>query len=357
MNKQTQAHENAPNIFTYASKELSQDAMICWLVACAKDADPTSELHDCGMSFVRALLRSGESRVINARSDKPDFLPKGDITEIEKICPQYKKIDVFFQVKWGEKFVSVIVEDKTQSEAHGGQLDRYKDAVKSDNIEEDYIKLIYFKSGYVYGDEREKAENAGYCVIDACKIVNFFDSGKWISTHDFVRDFANHVAERVDKRRKLLENWDLNQGFVQWELMTALKSELGMSEKWPSKDFNKGGGASTQYPHHKNRNVLYWRIDSWKPLRLMVHPQKIGKEIALASWDDWERAFKEAAVHCGLKTVKFRRKRMHKGRLVWEGTIGAVDVRNCLKSEGLDNCVKKVCELHNRFIGSVSLQL
>ena len=41
------------------TKELSQDALICWLVACAKEAD--GELRECGLAFVEALMRSGNA--------------------------------------------------------------------------------------------------------------------------------------------------------------------------------------------------------------------------------------------------------------------------------------------------------
>ena len=46
-----------PNILRYATKELAQDAAICWLVACARDTD--SDLQTCGLSFVQALMHSG----------------------------------------------------------------------------------------------------------------------------------------------------------------------------------------------------------------------------------------------------------------------------------------------------------
>ena len=48
-----------PNIFKYATKELSQDAVICWLVACAAEA--TGDLQKCGLEFVRTLFRAGKS--------------------------------------------------------------------------------------------------------------------------------------------------------------------------------------------------------------------------------------------------------------------------------------------------------
>ena len=297
--------------------------------------------------------------MINVRSGEHEALRDGGVTEIvKKISTQYSKIDIFFQVKWANRLVSVIVEDKTQTELHGEQLERYLTAVRTDTIEEDLMKPVYFKTGYLYGDEREEAEKAGYCVFDIDDIMDFFRDGKWSKTHDFVRDFAEHVANLVDNRKQALEESDLDQDFVQWEFMVALGNELRLGDmKWPARWFNIGGGAWTQYPHYECRGTLFWRLDAWKPLRLMVDTNKVGSEHALALWDDWEGAFAEATKRCGLEPAPFRRVRRRNGIVVAEGTIGAVDAHNFLRREGLSKCVERVSELHRRFVKSAGPRL
>ena len=56
-----------PNIFDYATKELSQDAVICWLIAWAgadsNGSPEKEELRQCGLAFVKALSRSGGTGV------------------------------------------------------------------------------------------------------------------------------------------------------------------------------------------------------------------------------------------------------------------------------------------------------
>ena len=173
-----------PNIFRYATKELSQDTVICWLVACGREAN--EDLRECGLSFVRALMRSGSGRVIDARSgNAEDHRGEGRVTGVVNgPARQYGGIDVYFQAKLDGKVVSFVVEDKTHTEMHGGQLERYRGVVGEDAIEEDLVKAVYFKTGYVFGDEREKAERAGYSVFDAEDIVTFFRDGRWSGTHD-----------------------------------------------------------------------------------------------------------------------------------------------------------------------------
>lgn len=48
-----------PNLFNYATKELSQDAIICWLIECAStqaENESEQELRKVGHAFVDALL-------------------------------------------------------------------------------------------------------------------------------------------------------------------------------------------------------------------------------------------------------------------------------------------------------------
>ena len=347
-----------PNIFRYATKELSQDAFICWLVACAREAD--GQLRECALAFVEALVRSGGGRVIDARSGaEEDYRGEGRAAAIVRDpSPQHGGIDVYFQANVDGNVVSFVVEDKTGTEMHGGQLERYRQAVGEDAEAEDLIKAVYFKTGYVFDDERELAERAGYCVFDADDVATFFAGNDRTAMHSFVEDFAEHVGGLVEARRQALAQWDLDEGFVQWEFMVALGEALdGVAAKWPARYFNLGGGAWTQYPHHVRRASVFWRLDSWKPLRLMVDTNAVGGERALAAWDAWDRAFLEATHRSGLEPAAFRRVRRKSGSAVGEGSIGAVDVRSCLLREGLDRCVQRVAELNQRFIDETGLVL
>lgn len=352
----------APNIFKYATKELSQDAVICWLVACAREAE--GDLRECGRSFVRALMQSGEGQVINALTgEREKYLGAGQVTDVVLgPCPQHRGIDVYFQAKVDGKEVSFVVEDKTHTEHHSGQLERYRGLVEKDQIPEQFIKAVYFKTGYVFDDEREQVERAGYSVFEAKDAVAFLGDGQWSKTHAFVRDYAEHVNELVNCRQLRLDSWDLDWDFVQWKFMVALGKALdGTKAKSPARWVNRGGGAWTQYPHYESDGrVLYWRLDSEKPLRLMVdtkQAKQAGGERALDDWDTWDQEFRDATDCCDLEPVSFRRVRSRNGSPVAEGTIGAVNVRSCLESEGLDECVKKVCELHRQFIEKSGLTL
>ena len=75
-----------PNIFDFATKELSQDAVICWLVACARDAE--GYFRQRGLDFVAVLA--------GHRPDRPGGHRIAEVTEPKL---QYSRVDVYFQAR------------------------------------------------------------------------------------------------------------------------------------------------------------------------------------------------------------------------------------------------------------------
>ena len=371
-----------PNIFKYATKELTQDALICWLVACAKESE--SELRECGLAFVQALFDSGNRQIITKEDTTEQYQCNGRVSKV--LCDpktQYGKIDVYFQARVDDRTVSFVIEDKTHSQMHGNQLKKYIRIVKGDRLEEDCFKPVYFKTGYIFDDELERAKDADYSVFSGCDMMNFLNkqqrNGKRQrrALHVFLRQYADHLEGKLNDRKEALDNWDLDKDFVQWEFMLELRKELEMIPAgWPAKHRNKGGSAWTQFPHWEIRDSadtrffvkvggkekwarhLFWRLDSNKPLRLMVAPHVVQKhtgEWNNEKWDRWSNAFAKAREKSGLpgpeKTL--RRVRRRKNDFVREGLIGAINVAGYLKENNRENrvgrCVRRVAQLQGMF--------
>lgn len=91
---------------------------------------------------------------------------------------------------------------------HGDQLERYQNVVKHDHIKEDLIKFIYFKTGYVFDDEREQVEKAGYSVFDSEAMLEFLDSEQRADAHQILQQYAERLRGQVRERRCQLKNFD-----------------------------------------------------------------------------------------------------------------------------------------------------
>ena len=90
--------------FSYAKKELSQDAVICWLVSCATEA--TESLRKCGLAFVRTLFQSGVSDETGGvpvlGPDGEKMAPYNGQCEVQNVwgpCTHNNRIDVYFQAQ------------------------------------------------------------------------------------------------------------------------------------------------------------------------------------------------------------------------------------------------------------------
>ena len=124
---------NKPNIFTYATGELSQDAVICYILEWAKieNKELNNDLHNLAINFLNSLF------------DKFEGIKRPTEYEKIEIKKQYENIDILCIIN--DKY-SIIIEDKTNTKNHSDQLKRYFEKVKA-NFSDTEILPIYFKTG------------------------------------------------------------------------------------------------------------------------------------------------------------------------------------------------------------------
>ncbi|MBT2644637.1 PD-(D/E)XK nuclease family protein [Bacillus sp. ISL-41] len=118
-----------PNLFNYATSELSQDAFLCWLIAWSHEVYRSNNkpLHQAALDFISMIFNVHEEPV-----------PVIKNITIEK---QYEGLDVLAIVN--DQY-AILIEDKTFTKDHSNQLIRYSEAVARRNPE--WIQLpIYYK--------------------------------------------------------------------------------------------------------------------------------------------------------------------------------------------------------------------
>lgn len=103
-----------PNIFEYATSELSQDAVLAYMLAwAAPEHAETTKLHELGQDFLRALLGK-----VGQKIDK-----------IENVVVKTQDNNIDISVDINEK-IFMIIEDKVDTMRHGDQIKRYKEAAE-----------------------------------------------------------------------------------------------------------------------------------------------------------------------------------------------------------------------------------
>jgi hypothetical protein len=184
---------NKPNLFNYATSELSQDALIGWLLSWAspeyKDLD--SELYRCATELIKAFFQKHEI-------DPPSIIERVDVRM------QQDKIDVLCIIN--SKY-PIIIEDKTKTKNHSNQLVRYLENVRENFIENDIIP-IYFKT-HDQGDYSGVVKN-GYKPFlrnDIIEVLNTYNGENQIllDYRSYLQSISNMVASYKSKE---ISKWD-----------------------------------------------------------------------------------------------------------------------------------------------------
>lgn len=162
-----------PNLFAFATSELSQDAFFAWLISWADSENAAVDpgLHALGQDFVRLLA--------------PEYQkPVKDVI----VKRQVDKIDLLVRVN---DDLVVVIEDKVGAKQHGNQLQRYKEAVGKRFKDRQQV-FVYLKTLNESSYTLNQVEGLNYKVfsrIDVLAVLNAHSSVK----HDVVTEYKNYL--------------------------------------------------------------------------------------------------------------------------------------------------------------------
>lgn len=348
-----------PNIFCYATSELSQDAMIAYLLACAKPKEDEA-LREVGQSFIRFLLGTPcngvESAVLDGEGKLQRYEGAGVVSDVCDLDTQYNKVDVYCRAKIDGRLVSFVIEDKTGTTAHSGQLERYRQMAQRDPLDEHYLKLIYLKTGIPFPDELNAAANANFCHVGVKELNRFLNSEPAnAAPSDLLQQYRTHISKLADKQEQAERDWDMNCGPIQREFAERLKRKTKeANDSWAPAPHdskpdviwnarNRGGGHWTQYRFFGWH--LFWRMDSYGDLRMMVdkrqpHPNDVDMH-------QYRGAFCRACG--GIDLVKHGEFRRRSGN---EMTVGAIKypAGDWKIGQDVDTFLQSIAQVHERFL-------
>lgn len=164
----------APNIFSFATSELSQDAMFAWLIQWAdvKYKDEDAEIHSLAQDFVRLLIGNDNS----------------EIKSVE-VGRHWKDIDVWAKIN---DDIFLAIEDKKGTSIHDGQLERYKAFVEKEYAgKRDKLYFAYVKTGNEPHDIIKAIESKGYLVISRNDIIKCLC--KYNGNNYLISSFTEHL--------------------------------------------------------------------------------------------------------------------------------------------------------------------
>jgi hypothetical protein len=193
-----------PNLFDFATSELSQDAFICWMISWAKKENKVidEKLHETAILFLRTLFK------------KRGKIPPKDFSIIE-VTRQDKRIDVLTLI---DDEYAIVIEDKTNTSDGLEKLKKYIDDVSERKFPFDNIIPVYFKTGDQ--SEYESVNRAGYMRFSRKEFLDILHKGKEKGVNNQIYiDYLNFLQNWEDsvnsyKTLPLSEwHWDSWVGF------------------------------------------------------------------------------------------------------------------------------------------------
>lgn len=224
-----------PNLFAIATKELSQDAFITWLLQWADDSfyKENEELCKIGKEFVKKLL---------------SFKYKIETKEIKKVNAgrQWANIDIWAEVN--DEYV-IIIEDKVNTSEHDNQLERYKKTVEEEYGKDIKLVCIYLKTGLEAMDNVQKIKDKGWNYVNRKDFLDFLQSENTKS--EIYSDYLSNLLEIQTESESFTRFEQLNS----WEATKGLYSfiESKLENDWSHWDYvsNANGGFLGLWFHFK----------------------------------------------------------------------------------------------------------
>lgn len=255
-----------PNLFSIATKELSQDAFITWLLQWANDnfIQENSELCNAGKEFVKKLL---------------SFKYKIEKKDIKKVNAgrQWANIDIWAEIN--DEYV-IIIEDKVNTSEHDNQLERYKKTVEDEYGKNIKLVCIYLKTGLETMDNIQKIIDKGWNYISRKDFLDFLKSQNTKS--EIFSDYLTNLLEIQTESESFTRFEQLNS----WEATKGLYSfiESKLVDDWSHWDYvsNPNGGFLGMWFHftplssEKNRE-LYLQIENYCNDRINLFIKICGK--------------------------------------------------------------------------------
>ncbi|MFJ7726531.1 PD-(D/E)XK nuclease family protein [Neobacillus sp. NPDC097160] len=246
-----------PNLFHFATSELSQDAFLCWLLSWSKQTYRLVDrpLYKAAVDFM--------TMIFNVHN-----IPVPTVETIE-ITRQFKSLDILAIVN---NTFAILIEDKTYTKDHSNQLIRYRKAV-----DEAYPKLIQLPIYYKIADQSHyrSIDHAGYIPFKRNMMLKILKKGKENGVENNIfQDYYHHLQKLEDDitafQSKPVKFWDTYawQGFYQ-ELQTEINGEWGYVP-------NRAGGFWAFWWKPKNNNWYYLQLEQ-KRLCVKIKAEEGGK--------------------------------------------------------------------------------
>lgn len=246
------------NIFDWATKELSQDAFLMWLLENYED----EEIGEFAKYFLLKMIDKKEnSKVTNLKTRAQ--------------CKDLHNADVLVECKINGKDVAIVLEDKVFTGQHDNQLEKIEEEMVKKYKNERAIYCIFYKTGFVTKKEVREMNNNN-------KNWRIFNS------YNINECFENFFKNKAISNMLLLMYRDYIKGLVAMfyitddDIIDETKKEWGeKSNKWVAlfDQFDQGDNDKgiQFFPSYWFKYILINKDDNFFSVEIRSNTLKKGK--------------------------------------------------------------------------------
>lgn len=166
------------NIFNYATKELSQDAFLMYIIDCFNSENEIEK--KVSRKFIKFLVGLDEDE---------------EILNIW-LKAQWHKIDISVYFYTKNQIIALFIEDKTTSQEHN-QLKSYTNSINKvierDKNKPATIKKIFYKTNVIEEDESARIKEADWIEFSIERIYEFWKDFLSVD-HMIIQQYARHIV-------------------------------------------------------------------------------------------------------------------------------------------------------------------
>ena len=252
----------SPNLFNWATKELSQDAFICWVSEWSNPylKEKNSYMNSVGKEFITQLLN--KHSIIYT-----------DLHSVE-VFKQKFNIDIVLKIDIDDKKYVLVIEDKTHALDYN-PLDEYIKSISKDEDFENYIPLgLFIKTG----DQASylNVTSKSYALFLRNDFISFFEKIASIEGHnDILNDFRkrliySHNSVNSFASLKIKDwHWDSWKGFYNF-----IQKETKFKD-WKYVSNPSGGFLCSNWP---------WNKICLAGMMIIKYIYRLNKEICVLNW-------------------------------------------------------------------------
>ncbi len=273
-----------PNLFNYATSELTQDAVLCWMLEWINYGE--SEMKSFALKTIDRILKLHNYNNLTAKDVKTACIKR-----------QYTNIDILVKIYFKNNHVLyLIIEDKMHTVAHSNQLEKYSETISSQaNTQENIIGPIgiYYKSGFIFDNEKEYVELNNYKVFDKDMMIELMEEHKNNIASDIFIDYYRYLKslklsednfdQIIDDNKTDEMNVIFDSSEGQWMLASKMIKKMNNIKAFYN-GTSRGGKPWTQFAITKQfennslPDATIYRLDS----------RKDGHYLALKQYLDYE---------------------------------------------------------------------